>query len=94
MKSKSLLVAAIAAAAIGLSDLFNNAVFARQRRNFDPFTHRHRSHGCAEWVWCSQCQRTVNGRRGRKHRCVAPFIPSPPPGYRWQNGKLVWRHTR
>lgn len=91
MKSPTLLAAAIAA--VGLGDLFSGATFARMRMNSDPFKRRSRGCGQPEWVWCKQCERTVHGRRGRKHRCVARFIPSPPNGYRWQSGKLVPRKT-
>jgi len=90
MKPKSMLGMALAALAItGIDKLFARATFANDRRVNDPFRRRHRSHGTPHWVHCRQCQRTVNGRR--KHRCIAPFVPSPPHGYRWQNGKLVAR---
>lgn len=95
MKSKSMLGAMLAAlAANGLGGLFAHAIFAKDRRVSDPFRRRHRSHGSPHWVYCGQCRRTVNGRSGRKHRCIAPFVPAPPRGKRWQNGSLVARHAR
>lgn len=90
MKSRSILgLAATVLALTGIDQLFARAVFARWWRLTDPFKRRSRSHGSPDRAHCRQCNRMVS--RNRKHRCIAPFIPSPPHGYRWQSGKLVSR---
>lgn len=73
-------------AALGISALFQRAGAARVQ--VDPFAHRRIRHA-AHLVHCRQCRKVVGSRR--THRCAAPFIPAPPRGYRWQNGKLVAR---
>lgn len=44
-----------------------------------------------ELCLCDTCGKVV--RTDKKHRCVTPFVASPPHGYRWQNNRLVGRHA-
>jgi len=89
MKQKNMLAAAIAA--VGLSGLFNDAVFAPQRMNLDPFKHSRRgSHtGPVHRVYCRQCERAVS--KDKRHRCIARYIPAPRHGWRYESGQLVRR---
>lgn len=52
---------------------------------------KNRRHPKLAFDVCDTCHKLVRTRKN--HRCVAPFIPAPPHGYRWKFGKLVARRT-
>ena len=81
------------ATALGLATLFDRADGSRVQLD-DP--HRHsRSHWnskhAAPLTNCGRCHKRVSARPRRRHICVAHYVPAPPRGSRWQNGKLVSR---
>ncbi len=83
------------ATALGLAALFG--CVGASRVQMDPLRHRRRrwvSKRGAPMMVCGRCRKRVSARHGRRHVCAAAFIPAPPHGSRWQNGKLVARHAR